>query len=82
MTDIPQRVKPFWNAFQATLGLDIDGRFYESFYFADSEASADALAALVLAGTKRAAACLVWGLQAEKKSNQARRLERADPLGR
>ncbi len=64
---MPERVKPFWDAYQATLGHDIAGRFYESFYFADSEKSADALAELVLAGTKRATACSVWGLTAENK---------------
>ena len=64
---IPERVKPFWDAYQATLKHDITGRFYESFYFADSEKSANALAELVLVGTKRATACSVWALKAENK---------------
>lgn len=58
---------PFWQAFLACEPALRASRFYESFYFADSEAVANHLAELVLAGVKRATAALVWGLEAEGK---------------
>jgi uncharacterized protein YhfF len=64
---IPPKVLPFWEAFCAQAGTDMTPRFYESFYFADSEASADALAQLVLAGIKRATTGLLWSYEAAGK---------------
>lgn len=58
---------PFWNEFLASTGRHDDARFYESFYFADSEDVANSLAQLVLAGIKRATGALVWGLEAQAK---------------
>lgn len=65
--DIPPTILPFWTAFAATLDHDPTPRFYEAFFFADSEAVADELADLVLAGTKRATAGLAWSFEAESK---------------
>jgi uncharacterized protein YhfF len=57
---LPAHVQPFWDEYQATLAADAWARFHEVFHFADSERVADELAQLVLAGTKRATASLVW----------------------
>lgn len=64
---IPTSILAFWRGFETESGGDVSSRFYEAFYFADSEAAADKLADLVLAGTKRATASLVWALEAENK---------------
>jgi uncharacterized protein YhfF len=55
---------PFWEAFLVSEPGYRASRFYEAFYFADSEPVANQLAELVLAGVKRATAALVWGLEA------------------
>ena len=56
MSPMHPPIAEFWRAFVAsTVGVD-ESRFYEAFYFADSEALADSLAELVLSGTKRATA--------------------------
>lgn len=47
-------VRAFWAEFETVAGSDASSRFYESFHFGDSELLADELAALVLAGAKRA----------------------------
>jgi uncharacterized protein YhfF len=65
---IPTAVQDFWNAFVAQLGHDPVDRFYEAFHFDDNAPSADALAALVLAGRKRATAGLVCSFEAEDKA--------------
>jgi uncharacterized protein YhfF len=54
----------FWQAFEASAGGERSSRFYEAFHFADNEASANALAELVLCGTKRASAGLAWSFEA------------------
>jgi uncharacterized protein YhfF len=64
---IPAAVRPFWDAFTAAVGQDRSAHFDEAFYFCDDEASANELAALVLAGTKRATAALVWAFEAVDK---------------
>ena len=58
--DIPKSVRPFWDTFQASIAYDAAPLFYEAFHFDDNEPSADALAALVLSGQKRATAGLLW----------------------
>lgn len=63
---IPPTVLDFWNAFVETGAAD-EHRFYESFAFGDSETLANDLAALVLAGVKRATAGAVWSYEAEGK---------------
>ena len=62
--ELPPAVLDFWRAFEASVGGEHFSRFYEAFHFADSEAAANALAALVLRGTKRATASLVWSFEA------------------
>jgi uncharacterized protein YhfF len=57
-------IGPFWEEFQAAVGADASPRFYEAFHFDDNERSADELAELVLAGTKRATAGLLWVIEA------------------
>jgi uncharacterized protein YhfF len=59
---------PLWQAFLASKPEYQASRFYESFYFADSEAVANHLAELVLSGVKRATAGLVWGFEVEGKA--------------
>ncbi|WP_284615397.1 ASCH domain-containing protein [Aquabacterium humicola] len=64
---LPTRYEAFWAiAVQAHPALE-RGRFLEAFAFGDSEALANELAALVLAGTKRATAALVWGNEHDGK---------------
>lgn len=59
----------FWRDFEVAAGDgDLTSRFYEAFHFDDNEASADSLAALVLAGTKRATASIVWSFEQEGKA--------------
>lgn len=64
---IPPSILAFWRTFTSAVGHDPTDRFYEAFYFDDSAPSADELAALVLAGTKRATAALVWAFESERK---------------
>jgi uncharacterized protein YhfF len=64
---IPARVRPFWKSFSESAGKDVTSRFYEAFHFDDNEPSANELAALVLAGTKRATASLLWTFEAASK---------------
>lgn len=66
--NVPTAVLAFWREFERSLGSEASDRFYEASYFADSEASANALADLVLEGTKRATASLVWGLEFDRKA--------------
>lgn len=61
----PPHLTPFWSAFAATTGEADDARFYEAFYFGDSEALANELAELVLRGTKRATTAALWAYEAE-----------------
>lgn len=64
---IPSSVRPFWDEFLASIDFDASPRFYEVFHFDDNEATANALAELVLKGTKRATASLLWTYEAENK---------------
>ena len=65
--DIPQAIGLFWQRYQATLQFDASPRFYEAFHFDDNERSANELAELVIAGTKRATAALLWSYDAANK---------------
>jgi uncharacterized protein YhfF len=67
IVNIPPSIQAFWSVFASTLGHDPADRFYEAFHFDDNAPSADELAALVLAGRKRATAALVWAFEAEGK---------------
>ena len=61
--NIPPSIAEFWQGFCAAVGEDRSARFYEAFHFDDNERSANALAELVLAGVKRATACLLWSYE-------------------
>ena len=65
--ELAPRARALWAAFESRTGTSSSARFYESFHFGDSESLADELATLVLAGTKRATASLVWSYEAEGK---------------
>jgi uncharacterized protein YhfF len=65
--DIPARHLAFWQAFVRTRGTDPTPHFLEAFHFDDNQPSADELAALVLAGRKRATAGLLWAHDAETR---------------
>jgi uncharacterized protein YhfF len=60
---VPQQYRAFWQRFETALGKQADERFYCASHFDDNQPSADALAALVLAGKKCATAGLVWDLE-------------------
>ena len=62
--DIPARIFSFWQSFVQLQAEDPTPRFFEAFHFDDNERTADELALLVLAGTKRATAGLVWSFEA------------------
>jgi uncharacterized protein YhfF len=64
---VPAHLATFWNTFAASIGGVDEGRFYEAFFFGDSEELANELAALVLRGVKRATAGAVWSCEAEGK---------------
>ncbi len=70
--EMSSQVQQFWTQFVATAGDDatddaaadnVAGRFYEAFHFDDNEVDANALVELVLQGTKRATASLLWGYE-------------------
>jgi uncharacterized protein YhfF len=67
MVDVPKSVRPFWDEFQASIADDASPLFYEAFHFDDNERTANALAALVLSGQKRATAGLLWTNQLTNK---------------
>jgi len=64
---LPSEIADIWNSFANSVGGIDETRFYEAFFFADDEESANALAELVLSGTKRATAGAVWAYEAEGK---------------
>jgi len=65
---IPARCRSFWTSYAATCAVDPTPRFLEAFHFDDNAPDADALGALVLAGTKRATAGLVWAYEHEAQA--------------
>lgn len=64
---IPEQVREYWAGFEAAVGGDRSGRFYEVFRFDDNERDSDELADLVLQGIKRATASLLWTYEASAK---------------
>ena len=60
---IPDHIEAFWRRFAASRAVDPTPHFFEAFHFDDHESSANALAQLVMAGTKRATAGLVWSYE-------------------
>lgn len=61
---IPSQLARFWKEFAESTGGADEERFYEAFFFGDTEVLADDLAELVLRGTKRATAGAVWSYEA------------------
>lgn len=61
--NVPESIAAFWQAFAQTQPEDPTPRFLEAFHFDDNQPSADELAALVLAGRKRATAGLRWSFE-------------------
>ena len=60
-------VAEFWQRFCNASTTADPARFYEAFYFGDSEEMANALAALVLQGIKRGTAGSLWSYEHEGK---------------
>lgn len=60
--------RALWSQFRRDHPSIGDDRLYEVFCFGDSEALADDLGALVVAGSKRATAGSLWSLEAEGKA--------------
>jgi uncharacterized protein YhfF len=73
MVNVSKRVQPFWDKFQASIAYDVSPLFYEAFHFDDNEATANALAALVLSGQKRAGSSLAILLQRVPTDRQGAR---------
>lgn len=65
--NIPEQLREFWAGYEADSGSAQSDRFYEAFHFDDNEEDANALAALVLSGNKRATAGLLWTYEAAHK---------------
>jgi len=65
--EIPAQHLHYWAGFARTRPTDPSARFFEAFHFDDNAPSANLLAALVLAGRKRATAALVWSYGHENK---------------
>jgi len=63
--DIPNHIAPFWQSFVRSRAEGPTPRLFEAFHFDDNEKSANHLARLVLAGTKRATATLAWSFEAK-----------------
>jgi uncharacterized protein YhfF len=60
-------VADFWDRFRAVSAAADLARFYEAFYFGDSEELANSLADLVLQGVKRATTGSLWSFEHEGK---------------
>ena len=65
---IPPEIAAYWARVTSSVGGVDAARIYEAFHFADSEELANSLAALVLAGTKRATTGSLWSFEAEGKA--------------
>jgi uncharacterized protein YhfF len=68
---VPRTIAEFWRSFCTVAGSDKTPRFYEAFHFDDNEPSANDLAELVLSGTKRATAGLLWAFEHTDKKPPA-----------
>lgn len=64
---LSESVQRFWDGFLAQPGSNPNACLYEVFHFDDHESSANELGQLVLAGTKRATASLLWAYDEEDK---------------
>jgi uncharacterized protein YhfF len=64
---VPPHLQSFWNAFATATGGATEERFYEAFFFGDSEALASELGELVLRGIKRATTGSVWSFELDNR---------------
>ena len=64
---IPTNMTAFWREFARSSDHADEARFYEAFFFSDSEEVANELADLVLRGIKRATAASMWSHEEEGK---------------
>ena len=64
---VPEHIRPFWAQYEAFSGREQSNCFYQAFHFDDNEDGANALAALVMRGIKRATASLLWTYEASAK---------------
>ena len=64
---VPAHLTSFWSDFAKLVGGVDETRFYEAFFFGDSEELADELGELVTRGTKRATAGSVWSFEDQGK---------------
>lgn len=60
-----EKIESFWQKFLAETGRDINTKYYEAFYFGDSEALANELLALILEGKKTATSSSLWAYEVE-----------------
>jgi uncharacterized protein YhfF len=60
---VPPHISAFWGEFARAIGGADEERFYEAFFFGDSEEMASELAELVLRGRKRATAGALWSFE-------------------
>jgi uncharacterized protein YhfF len=65
--NVPDRYRECWEVFARSRAVDPTPRFLEAFHFDDNEPGANELAALVVAGRKRATAALLWAYESEGK---------------
>jgi uncharacterized protein YhfF len=64
---VPTHLQSFWTAFADATGGAAEERFYEAFFFGDSEALANELAELVLRGIKGATTASLWSVELEDR---------------
>jgi uncharacterized protein YhfF len=64
---VPAHLAAFWTAFVTCTGDVDEARFYEAFFFGDSEELANELGELVQRGVKCATTGSVWSFEAEGK---------------
>ncbi|MEQ1516837.1 MAG: ASCH domain-containing protein [Usitatibacteraceae bacterium] len=64
---LPAHLEAFWSDFLRASPSADHGRYYEAFFFGDSEEMANELAELVLLGTKRATAGSLWSYEVENQ---------------
>jgi len=70
--DIPEHIAPFWSEFLTKTTRAEGTPLYDVLHFADREAVANALAALVLRREKVATASLLWEHDAEGRRTPQR----------
>ena len=67
VAELPVPVQSFWSRYLSGAGLDPETPIYDVDFFADNEQDANELLELVMNGTKRGTAALLWEYEAEGK---------------